>query len=175
MPRGQIYRLLMMPSSQLGTISVSQLRRQVNQTFHFSQSFYVTETSENPAHKRIQRTDDPEFQISDPECQWVNYFAFLGRLVAAEVTPDWWEIPAITLKEVLAEDDKPNNLTIFKTMALAEFMNHAGDAFFEWCIDSGVLDIKTSMAIISQLIESHVKIDWYDRRHDDEDDLSSVD
>ncbi|ROV98465.1 hypothetical protein VPNG_08549 [Cytospora leucostoma] len=118
---------------------------------------------------------DPEVQISDPECQWVNYFAFLGRLVAAEVTPDWWEIPAITLKEVLAEDDKPNNLTIFKTMALAEFMNHAGDAFFEWCIDSGVLDINNSMAIISPLIECHVKKDWFDRRHDDEDDLSSVD
>ena len=102
--------------------------------------------------------------MSDPEGQWVNYFAFLGRLVAAEVTPDWWEIPAITLKEVLAEDVKPNYLTVYKTMALAEYMNQAGDAFFEWCIDSGVLDINNSMAIISPLMEFPVKQDWFDRR-----------
>ncbi|KUI63306.1 hypothetical protein VM1G_11047 [Cytospora mali] len=86
---------------------------------------------------------DFENQISDPGSQWVNYFAFLGRLVAAEVTPDWWEIPAELLREVLAEDIKPNYLTIYKTMALAEYINHAGDAgdaFFEWCIDSGQAD-----------------------------------
>lgn len=115
--------------------------------------------------------------MADPESQWVNYFAFLGRLVAAEVTPDWWEIPAILLQEVLAEDVKPNYLTIYKTMALAEYMNHAGDAgdaFFEWCIDSGALDIGNSMAFISPLMENPVKQDWFDRRRGD-DDQSSVD
>ncbi|POS72903.1 hypothetical protein DHEL01_v208711 [Diaporthe helianthi] len=113
---------------------------------------------------------DPEVQMSDPESHWVNYFAFLGRLVCAEVTPDWWEIPSITLKEVLAEDINPNYLTVYKTMALAEYMNHAGDAFFEWCIDSGMLDTNASMSIISPLLENPVQRDWFDRRRMEEDD-----
>lgn len=120
-------------------------------------------------------TDDPEVQMSDPEGHWVNYFAFLGRLVSAEVTPDWWEIPSITLKEVLAEDVTPNYLTVYKTMALAEYMNHAGDAFFEWCIDSGMLDTNASMSIISPLLENPVKRDWFDRRRITDDDADSVD
>lgn len=119
--------------------------------------------------------DDPEVQMSDPEGHWVNYFAFLGRLVSADVTPDWWEIPSITLKEVLAEDVTPNYLTVYKTMALAEYMNHAGDAFFEWCIDSGMLDTNASMSIISPLLETPVKRDWFDRRRTVDDDASSVD
>ncbi|KAL1869621.1 hypothetical protein Daus18300_005475 [Diaporthe australafricana] len=117
---------------------------------------------------------DPEVQMSDPEGHWINYFAFLGRLVAADVTPDWWEIPSITLKEVLAEDVTPNYLTVYKTMALAEYMNHAGDAFFEWCIDSGMLDTSASMSIISPLLETPVQRDWFDKRRVD-DEVSSVD
>lgn len=106
----------------------------------------------------------------NPESQWVNYFAFLGRLVAAEVTPEWWEIALETLREVLAEDVKPNYLTVYKTMALAEYINYAGDAgdaFFEFCIDSGTLDVNNSMGIISPLMECPVKQDWYDRQHGD--------
>lgn len=77
--------------------------------------------------------------MDDPETHWVNYFSFLGRLVAAGVTPDWWEIPAVTLQDVRAEEVTPTALTRYKTAALAEFMNHAGDAFFDWTIDSGLL------------------------------------
>lgn len=113
---------------------------------------------------------DPEVQMSNPESQWVNYFAFLGRLVAAEVTPEWWEIALETLREVLAEDVKPNYLTVYKTMALAEYLNYAGDAgdaFFEFCIDTGTLDVNNSMGIISPLMECPVKQNWYDKRHDD--------
>ncbi|KAJ0116650.1 hypothetical protein J7T55_009800 [Diaporthe amygdali] len=117
---------------------------------------------------------DPEVQMSDPEGHWVNYFVFLGRLVSADVTPDWWEIPSITLKEVLAEDVAPNYLTVYKTMALAEYMNHAGDAFFEWCIDSGMLDTNASMSIISPLLETPVQRDWFDRRRID-DEVCSLD
>ncbi|KAF3763969.1 hypothetical protein M406DRAFT_109108 [Cryphonectria parasitica EP155] len=107
---------------------------------------------------------DPENQSSNPEGSWVNYFAFLGRLVAAEVTPDWWEIPATTLKEVLSEESSPTPLTRFKTMAVAEFMNQAGDSFFEWCIDSGALDVNKNMNVIVPLTKNPVKLDWFDRR-----------
>lgn len=109
-------------------------------------------------------TDDPEIQDSEPESNWVNYFAFLGRLVAADVTPDWWEIPATTLKEVLAEDAAPTPLTKSKTMALAEFMNQAGDAFFEWCMESGILDVNKNFSMIEPLMESPIKLDWYKAR-----------
>lgn len=109
-------------------------------------------------------TDDPEIQVADPEGQWVNYFAFLGRLVAAEVTPDWWEIPAITIKEVLAEDITPTHLTKYKTMALAEFMNQAGDRFVDWCIESGTLDVKKNIGIMAPLMKNPIKQDWLDSR-----------
>lgn len=102
--------------------------------------------------------------MSDPESYWVNYFAFLGRLVSANVTPDWWEIPAITLKEILVEDIKPTFLTRYKTMALAEFMNQSGDAFFEWCIDSGMLNVDLNMSIISPLMKNPIKQDWFETR-----------
>lgn len=112
----------------------------------------------------MKGTDDPEIQHSEPESNWTNYFAFLGRLVAADVTPDWWEIPATTLKEVLAEDAAPTPLTKCKTMALAEFMNQAGDAFFEWCMDSGILDVNKDFSMIEPLTESPVRLDWYEPR-----------
>lgn len=102
--------------------------------------------------------------MTDPEAHWVNYFAFLGRLVAANVTPDWWEIPAVTLRDVLAEDIKPNHLTRYKTMALAEFMNHAGDAFFDWTIDSGLLDVQKNMSIIQPLMKNPIRMDWFQCR-----------
>ncbi|KAJ4417874.1 hypothetical protein N0V82_005931 [Gnomoniopsis sp. IMI 355080] len=107
---------------------------------------------------------DPEFQHSEPESNWVNYFSFLGRLVAADITPDWWEIPATTLKEVLAEDAAPTPLTKYKTMALAEFMNQAGDTFFEWCMDSGILDVNKDFSMIEPLTKSPVSLDWYEAR-----------
>lgn len=109
-------------------------------------------------------TDDPEIQLADPEGQWSNYFAFLGRLVAAEVTPDWWEIPAITIKEVLAEDITPTYLTKYKTMGLAEFMNQAGDRFIDWCIESGTLDVKKNIDIMAPLMKNPIKQDWFDSR-----------
>lgn len=108
--------------------------------------------------------DDPEIKIADPEAQWVNYFAFLGRLVAAEVTPDWFEIPAITLKEVLVEDVEPTHLTSYKTVALAEFLNQAGDGFMDWCIESGTLDAKKNMGIVAPLLKSPVRQDWFTGR-----------
>lgn len=79
--------------------------------------------------------DDPGVDISDMEGHWVNYFAFLGRLVSSDVTPDWWEIPSITLREVLAESCNPSRLTIYKTKALAKYIKHAGDALFK-CVMS---------------------------------------
>lgn len=69
--------------------------------------------------------------MSDVEGYWVNYFAFLGRLVSADVTPDWWEIPSLTLKEVLADNVNPSRLTIYKAMALAKYIEHTGDALFK--------------------------------------------
>lgn len=106
--------------------------------------------------------------MADPESQWVNYFAFLGRLVAAEVTPDWFEIPTITLKEVLVEDVEPTHLTEYKTMALAEFLNQAGDGFMDWCIESGTLDTKRNMDIMAPLLKSPVRQDWFNNREADE-------
>lgn len=102
--------------------------------------------------------------MADPEGQWVNYFAFLGRLVAAEVTPDWFEIPATTLAEVLVEDVEPTYLTAYKTMALAEFLNQAGDGFMDWCIESGTLDAKKNMSIMAPLLKSPVRQDWFSGR-----------
>lgn len=102
--------------------------------------------------------------MTDPEAHWVNYFSFLGRLVAAEVTPDWWEIPAVTLRDVLAEDVTPTSLTRCKTMALAEFMNRAGDAFFDWTIDSGLLNVERDMSMIAPLIQDPVRNDWFEKR-----------
>lgn len=111
--------------------------------------------------------DDPEFKMTDPESQWVNYFAFLGRLVAAEVTPDWFEIPSITLKEVLVEDVEPTYLTAYKTAALAEFLNQAGDGFMDWCVESGTLDAKKNMDIVAPLLKSPVSQDWFNGREAD--------
>lgn len=71
--------------------------------------------------------------------------------MAADVTPDWWEIPATTLREVLAEEVAPTGLTKAKTMALAEFMNQTGDAFLEWCLDSGLLDGRRSLRVLQPL------------------------
>ncbi|CAN8104641.1 unnamed protein product [Discula destructiva] len=107
---------------------------------------------------------DPEIQDSEPENAWLNYFGFLGRLVAADVTPDWWEIPATTLKEVLAEEVNPTPLTKSKTMALAEFMNQAGDTFLEWCLDSGILDVKKDLPVIEPLAKTPVELNWYEAR-----------
>lgn len=94
----------------------------------------------------------------------MNYFAFLGRLVAAEVTPDWWEIPATTLQEVLAEQHHHTPLTKHKASAVAAFMNQAGASFFEWCIDSGALDVSKHMNIIVSLTESPVKLNWLEQK-----------
>lgn len=107
-------------------------------------------------------TDDPEIQNSEPESHWLNYFGFLGRLVAADVTPGWWEIPAMTLREVLAEDVVPTNLTRSKTMALAEFINQAGDSFFEWCIDTGI--VNKDFPVIEPLTKLPVELNWYEAR-----------
>lgn len=49
-------------------------------------------------------------------------------------------------------------------MALAEFMNQAGDTFFEWCMDSGILDVKKDFSMIEPLTESPVRLDWYEPR-----------
>lgn len=92
--------------------------------------------------------------MSNPEAHWVNYFSFLGRLVAADVTPDWWEIPAVTLRDVLAEEVTPTYLTRYKTLALAEFMNKAGDAFLDWTIDSGLLNVKKDLSVLKPLMQS---------------------
>lgn len=101
--------------------------------------------------------------MTDPETYWVNYYSFLGRLVAAGVTPDWWEIPAVTLQDVLAEEVIPNDLTRYKTMALTEFMNHAGDAFFDWTIDSGLLNADKDVSMILPLMaNSTVKKDRFE-------------
>lgn len=113
-------------------------------------------------------TDDSEIRAADPEGQWVNYFAFLGRLVAADVTPEWFEIPAITLREVIVEDVTPTNLTAYKTKALAEFMNQAGEGFIDWCIESGTLDARKNLDIMSPLMKSPVRQDWYTGRDGDE-------
>lgn len=99
--------------------------------------------------------------MDDPEGPWLNYFAFLGRLVAAEVTPEWFEIPAITLKEVIMEDITPTYLTTYKTKALAEFMNQAGEGFLDWCIESGTLDARKNLEIMAPLMKSPVRQDWF--------------
>lgn len=117
-----------------------------------------------PRKLTVLHSDDPEIQMTDPETYWVNYFSFLGRLVAAGVTPEWWEIPAVTLQDVLAEEVTPNYLTRYKTMALAEFMNHAGDAFFDWTLDSGLLDVDRDMSLIVPLMESPIDKDWFESR-----------
>lgn len=49
-------------------------------------------------------------------------------------------------------------------MALAEFMNQAGDAFFEWCMDSGILDVDKNFSMIEPLTKSPVNLDWYEAR-----------
>lgn len=109
--------------------------------------------------------DDQENEITDPERQWRNYFSFLGRLVVAEVTTDWWEIPAMVLQEVLSEEANPNPMTQIKTQALAEYMNQAGDLFFEWCVESGALNVsQDDLSLISPMLEDTVR-NWDDRRN----------
>lgn len=80
------------------------------------------------------------------------------------MTPAWWEIPAITLREVLLEDVKPTHLTKFKSMALAEFMNQAGEGFLDWCLESGTLDAKKNGGVIAAVMKSPVQLDWFERR-----------
>lgn len=127
--------------------------------------FPTHQTKPRSADKLTFRaSDDPEIQMTDPERHWVNYFSFIGRLVAAEVTPDWWEIPAITLRDVIAEDVTPNSLTRYKTMALAEFMNQAGDGFLDWTMDSGLLNADKNKSIIEPLSQSPIPKDWFENR-----------
>lgn len=68
----------------------------------------------------------------------------------------------MTLREVLAEDVTPTRLTKSKTMALAEFINQAGDSFFEWCIDTGI--VNKDFPIIEPLMRLPVELNWYDTR-----------
>lgn len=151
---GQTCRLWMTPCCPHGMTSVSPQK---------SPWIFLIVSNRHQLYAN-QSTDDPEIQHAEPEGSWVNYFAFLGRLVAADVTPDWWEIPATTLKEVLAEDAVPNPLTKYKTMALAEFINQAGDVFLEWCMDSGILDVNKNYSLIEPLMASPIKLDWYQGR-----------
>lgn len=158
MRHGPIFLLWTMLSSRHGTTCVSLYTLYKDQRLCFDL---------RPVYDQVLTNippDDPEIRTSDPESQWVNYFAFLGRLVAAEVTPDWFEIPATTLKEVLLEDVEPSALTEYKTRALAEYLNQAGEGFMDWCIDSGMLDANKSMDIVAPLLKSPVRQDWFGGR-----------